>query len=82
MYELLGGLGSNPGFYLLGETGTPPLGGRCVDIDKGDDNTPDVRCRYVAKDLALVNSDEFFAAVPPLEALRMILSYVATGRKH
>lgn len=64
------------------KTGKPPLGGRWVDINKGDDNTLDVRCRYVAKDLALVKSDEFFAAMPPLEALRMILSYVATGRKY
>jgi hypothetical protein len=64
------------------KTGKGPLGGRWVDVNKGDDESPEVRCRYVAKDLALTKTDEFFAAMPPLEALRMILSYVASGRKH
>ena len=36
----------------------------------------------MAKDLALEKSDDFFAAMPPLEALRMILSYTASGRRN
>ena len=33
-------------------TGRKPLGGRWVDVNKGDARTPVVRCRYVAKDFA------------------------------
>ena len=58
-------------------TGRKPLGGRWVDVNKGDARTPVVRCRYVAKDFANGKSDEFFAATPPLEALRLLLAHVA-----
>ena len=43
----------------------------------GDARAPVVRCRYVAKDFANGKSDEFFAATPPLEALRLLLAHVA-----
>ena len=33
-------------------TGKGPLGGRWVDVNKGDDKNPNVRCRYVAKEVA------------------------------
>ena len=33
-------------------SGKPPLGGRWVDTNKGDDAEPDVRCGWVAKDIA------------------------------
>ncbi len=39
-----------------------------------------VRSRCVAKEFANVRSDDFFAAIPPFEALRMLLSHVASGR--
>ena len=52
------------------ETGRGPLGGRWVDCNKGDKTLPDVRSRWVAKDIAFHKSDEFFAATPPLEAMR------------
>jgi len=61
-------------------TQKPPLDGRWVDVNKGDDQNPDVRCRWVAKDFAVTKTDEFFAAMPPIEALSMLLSFVATGR--
>jgi len=61
-------------------TGKGPLGGRWVDVNKGDTQDPLVRCRYVAKEIAFVKNDDFFAAMPPLEALRMLISGVATGR--
>ena len=63
-------------------TGKGPLGGRWVDVNKGDDQNPDVRCRWVAKDIAFTKTDEFFAAMPPIEALRMLLSFTASGRTH
>ena len=46
-------------------TGRKPLGGRWVDVNKGDARSPVVRCRYVAKDFATGRNDEFFAATPP-----------------
>ena len=33
-------------------TGKGPLGGRWVDVNKGDEESPNVRCRYVAKETA------------------------------
>jgi hypothetical protein len=60
-------------------SGKQPLGGRWVDVNKGDRGRPDVRSRYVAKDFAGgQRNDDFFAATPPLEALRLLLSHVAS----
>jgi len=61
-------------------TGKRPLGGKWVDVNKGDTARPDVRSRYVAKEIAFRRSDDFFAATPPLEALRMLLSNVASSK--
>jgi hypothetical protein len=63
-------------------TGKRPLQSRWVDVKKkGDLKRPVVRSRFVAKEFADKRSDEFFAATPPLEALRMLLSHAATGRR-
>ena len=61
-------------------TGKGPLGGRWVDVNKGDSTNPNVRSRYVAKEIAYTKSDDFFAAMPPLEALRLLISSVATSQ--
>ena len=60
------------------ETGKKPLGGRWVDCNKGDQKQPDVRSRWVAKDIARYKTAEFFAATPPLEAMRLIVSEAAS----
>ena len=62
----------------VAETGKPPFKGRWVDTNKGDRTTPDIRCRWVAKDIAFRKSDEFFAATPPLEAMRLLVSEAAS----
>jgi hypothetical protein len=62
-------------------TGKKPLQSKWVDVNKGDLKRPVVRSRFVAKEFADKRSDEFFAATPPLEALRMLLSHAATGRQ-
>jgi hypothetical protein len=62
-------------------TGTKPLQSKSVDVNKGDLKRPVVRSRFVAKEFAAKRSDEFFAATPPLEARRMLLSHAATGRR-
>ena len=52
----------------LRRTRLPPLKTRWVDVNKGDEQTPDIRCRLVAKEI-----DDCVAATPPLEALRLLL---------
>ena len=54
--------------------GRKPIQTRRVDVKKGDAQTPDVRCRLVAKDFAAQRDASSFAATPPLEALRLLLS--------
>eukprot|EP00969_Alexandrium_andersonii_P111248 4912077-Alexandrium_andersonii.AAC.1 len=50
-------------------TGKRPLKWRWVDCNKGDRGQYDIRCRWVAKEVADHHSDQFSAATPPLEAL-------------
>ena len=61
-------------------TGKRPLGSRWVDVNKGDHSSPDVRSRLVAQEIAFHRNDDFYAATPPLEALRMLLSIAASTR--
>eukprot|EP00969_Alexandrium_andersonii_P353767 15440644-Alexandrium_andersonii.AAC.1 len=42
---------------------------------------PNVRSRYAAKDHASYKNDPMFAATAPLEALRLLLSDLATRRR-
>ena len=58
--------------------GRKPIQTRWVDVNKGDASSPDVRSRLVAKDFAAQKDDSFFAATPPLEALRVLLSDLAS----
>ena len=58
--------------------GRPPITVRWVDVNKGDDEHPDIRSRLVARQIRGANEDPMFAPTPPLEALRTVLSYVAT----
>eukprot|EP00974_Lingulodinium_polyedra_P035884 3443697-Lingulodinium_polyedra.AAC.1 len=44
--------------------GKRPLGGRWVDVNKGDSDQPDARCRYVAKEIAYAKSDDVSAGGP------------------
>ena len=61
------------------KTGRKPIAGRWVDQNKGDAQAPLYRSRYVAKEFKRGNNPELFAATPPLEALRALVSAVATG---
>ena len=51
---------------------------RWVDVSKGDDVTPDIRSRLVARQIRGASEDPLFASTPPLEARRAILSYAST----
>ena len=56
------------------KTGQKPVTVRWVDINKGDNIHPDYRSRLVAKDFKRDKRKDLFAATPPLEALKMLLS--------
>jgi len=62
-------------------TGKGPIGGRWVDHNKGDSKCLNVRSRYVAQEVAKYKDESLFAATPPLEALRLMISEAATRGK-
>ncbi len=59
-------------------TGKGPLGIRWIDINKGDDLAEELRSRLVAKEIKRDKREDLFAATPPLEALKMLLSLAVT----
>ena len=64
-------------------TGKPPIGVRWVDTNKGSEVEPEVRSRLVARDFKTKTGreqEDLFAATPPLEAGRIVLSKAATWR--
>ncbi len=61
------------------ETGKAPIGSKWVDVNKGDATKPLIRSRFVVKEIATYKSDDFFAATPPLESFRLLLSLAASG---
>ena len=48
--------------------------------NKGDNAEPDCRARYVACEIATHEDPSFFAATPPLEAKRLLMSQWASER--
>ena len=62
-------------------TGKGPIGTRWVDVNKGDEDDPEYRCRLVAKELKKKNEDTIFAATPPLEGKKLLFSLATTGTK-
>ena len=54
---------------------------RWIDVNKGDKFNPNYRSRFVAKEYNEGEGEGLFASTPPLEALRMLLSEVATSRQ-
>jgi hypothetical protein len=61
------------------DTGKAPVGSKWVDVNKGDATAPLIRSRFVVKEIATYKTDDFFAATPPLEAFRLLLSLAASG---
>ena len=51
---------------------------RWIDVNKGDNENPNYRSRLVAKEFNTGAVDGLFAATPPLEALRLLISLAAT----
>ena len=63
------------------DTGGKLIGTRWVDTNKGDMSKTDYRSRLVAQEFATHKDDSLYAATPPLEALRMVISHAATMKK-
>ena len=59
-------------------SGKEPLRGKWVDHNKGDSENSNVRSRWVAMEFAKYQDESLFAATPPLEAIRLLLSEAAT----
>ena len=62
-------------------TGKAPISTRWIDINKGDEEKPNYRSRLVAREINTHKRDDLFAATPPLEALKLILSITASSNK-
>ena len=58
--------------------GKPPIIVRWLEVNKGDDENPNYRSRLVAREIRMAGEDAIFAPTPPLESLRMVLSYAVT----
>ena len=57
------------------------VGSRLVICNTNDHSDPDVRARLVAQEISSHADTSFFAANPPLEAKRLLLSQFATERR-
>ena len=64
----------------IAATGKPPVSTRWVDVNKGRGGEVDLRCRIVARDFKVKGDgreSEVFAAMPPIEAKRMLFRMAA-----
>ena len=52
--------------------------GRWIDVNKGDSKKPDYRSRFVGKEFNTGVDSSLFAATPPLEALKLLISTAAS----
>ena len=61
-------------------TGEAPISTRWIDINKGDDEHPNYRSRWVGRDFkgSDRDRDDLFAATPPLEAKKYLISCAAS----
>jgi hypothetical protein len=59
-----------------------PISTRWIDTNKGDDVRKDYRARLVGREMKAMTGkrDDIFAATPPLESLRFVLSIAASNQ--
>ena len=68
---------------VIGNTkGWKIVKGRWIDINKGDVDNPNYRSRLVGKEFNQDKQAGLFAATPPLEALKLLVSHAATVHDH
>ena len=70
-----------PREVCLRETGKAPIKTGLAETDKGQPGKPNVRARWVAKEYKTHARPELYASTPPLEALKEVLSEIATGER-
>ena len=63
------------------KTGKGPISVRWIDVNKGDTERPNYRSRLVAREINTHKRDDLFAATPPFEALKLLVSMAATNNK-
>ena len=63
------------------KTGKAPISVRWIDINKGDEERPNYRSRLVAREINTHKREDVFAATPPLETTKLILSTAASSNK-
>ena len=63
------------------ETGKAPIAVRWVDVNKGDSRVPNYRSRLVAKEFNTGVNPDLYAATPPSECMRLMLSKLASGKR-
>ena len=61
--------------------GKGPSTTKWSDINKGDDCKPKYRSRNVAGEIARKKQDGLFAATPPLEVMKLLLSPIKVAEK-
>ena len=54
--------------------GKGPIGTGCLDINKGDEDNPNLRSRLVGQEFNTAPDGTLYAATPPLELLMIIIS--------
>ena len=52
-----------------------------LDINKGDEATPNYRAHVVGREIAREKRDDLYAATPPLESLRALVFLCAGSQK-
>ena len=62
-------------------TGAGPIGSRWIDINKGDAEHPNYRSRLVIQEVRHSGVEAIFAATPPLESIRVLLSLQRSGKQ-
>ena len=63
------------------KTGKAPIKVRWIDINKGDTKGPNYRSRLVAKEINTCKKNDLFAATPPLEAFKLVISMATTNNR-
>ena len=54
------------------------IGTTWIDVNKGDLDNPNIRCRFVEQSFRTGPDDALYASTPPLEALRLMVNRAAT----
>ena len=62
------------------QTGKPPIAVRWVDINKSDETFENYRSRLVAKEYKTDIRPDLYAATPPSECLKMMISMMASNQ--